>query len=72
MEAKPVYKSKTVVSAVAGLVLTLGVSYGVITASEQTELLSLLSELAPQIGVLVSLLGTIYGRVKATHNLKLK
>lgn len=72
MESKAIYKSKTIVSAVLGLLLTLGVSYGVITSSEQTELLSLLSELAPQIGILISLLGAIYGRVKATHNLKLK
>lgn len=62
---KSFLQSKTIVSALIGLMLTSGVTVGVVTESEAKDFTEAVIELSPYLGIILSLLGTIYGRIKA-------
>jgi len=63
-------KSKTIVSALFGAGITVGLMVGVVTQSEAEGINALLAEITPLIVQLLAFVGAIYGRIKAKAVIK--
>ena len=70
--SKPSLQSKTIVSALAGGLLTIGLLYGVVEENEVESITTLIMQMTPYVLQLAAFLGAIYGRIKAKTTITIK
>lgn len=72
MQSKKPLQSTTVVAALSGGVLTIGLMYGVVQENEVEGITTLLVQLVPLLLQLFAFIGAVYGRIKAKSQISFK